>query len=245
MRTHTAAVLLALVPAACTPAQEQACLVWPHDAQPVALDDSVQLRVWTVVVSDCDATRPRPAVWHAVNPAVATVSAGGVARGVTPGVFRAVAVAGADTLRAEGFVLPRGWRARLTPESATVRVGDTVAFHMLAVDSAGGALPPVPFSLYTPEFLAIGREAAAGVSPGHCGVGSVPGRAPRSDYDHRSDWRDAGRGPPDDLAARWRRVAQRAGRPNVALHLTSALGEGSAAVRPIIGVPPRAPDARE
>jgi hypothetical protein len=97
---------------------------------------------------------------------VATVSAGGVARGVTPGVFRAVAVAGADTLRAEGFVLPRGWRARLTPESATVRVGDTVAFHMLAVDSAGGALPPVPFSLYTPEFLAIGREAAAGVSPG-------------------------------------------------------------------------------
>jgi hypothetical protein len=169
-RAVTAAILALATTAACAAGADRACLVWPDDARPLAVGDSISLRVGTLVGSDCDAARPRPAVWRALDPAVATVSPGGAARGIAPGLFRAVAVAGVDTLAAEGYVLPRGWRARLSPESATVRVGDTVAFRVTAVDSAGRALPPVPFSLYTPEFLATERAVATG-APG-------PARAP-------------------------------------------------------------------
>ncbi len=156
------AALLAVAAAACAPAEERACLASPHGAWPLAPGDSVRLRVGTLVGSDCDPARPRAAVWRALDSAVATVSPGGAARGRAPGVFRAVAVAGADTVRAEGYVLPRGWRARLTPAEVTVRVGDTVAFRMAATDGAGRALPPVPFSLYTPEFLDAEREILSG-----------------------------------------------------------------------------------
>ena len=54
---------------------------------------------------------------------------------------------------------------RIIPDSVRANIGDSVAFTVRAFTSGGQTLPIVPFSLYTPEFLAIDEEIAKGAEP--------------------------------------------------------------------------------
>jgi hypothetical protein len=130
-----------------------ACVYWPGDAQPLLVGDSMRLTTGTLYNdSDCNPPPPPSVSWGSEQPAVVSVDSTGLVHARTPGRFTVVGITGDDTVRAEGFVLPPGWTARLTPDSATVRVGDSVSFMMIALDSVGGQLPIVPYWLYTPEW---------------------------------------------------------------------------------------------
>lgn len=145
------------------PPSEKACVHWPSDAQPLLVGDTMRLTAGTLYLdSNCDAPPPQPVSWASEQPAVASVDPGGLVRGLTPGRFAAVGISGADTLHAKGFVLPPGWTARLTPDSITARVGDSVTFMITALDSLGSQLPSVPYWLYTPEWQSLGSSDTAG-----------------------------------------------------------------------------------
>lgn len=130
---------------------------WPHDAAaPLPLGDSLRLVVGHLsdVQHECVAPAPGAVRWVITDTAVAAVAPDGwlVGRGAGAFAVRALAasvvrgVAHVDTLTLEGFVLPRDYRARVVPESATAVVGDTVVFEVRAED-AHGTLPPVPYQL--------------------------------------------------------------------------------------------------
>jgi hypothetical protein len=145
------------------PRSEVACVQWPSDAQPLLVGDTTRLTSGTLHNgSDCDPRSPQRVSWVSEQPAVASVDSAGLVRGLAPGRFTAVGVSGDDTLRANGFVLPPGWTARLIPDSVTVQVGDSVGFMIAALDSLGGQLPSVPYWLYTPEWQNIGSSDTAG-----------------------------------------------------------------------------------
>lgn len=148
----------ALLAAGCAPASAddagRPCLV-PHAAIcPLLVGDTARLTIGTFAESPfgpghCDGRRPTAATWASADTAVARVTPDGLAR------RRAGPVRGD---RRGGRRAPAGPRVR---PAGGVGVADS---------PAGGdgprrrhrALPPVPFSLYTPEFLARVRAVAAG-----------------------------------------------------------------------------------
>jgi len=123
--------------------------------QPLLVGDTfrVAIRSLDQTSSDCYGKPLIGFSWTTSDASVADVSADGVVQAKRPGVFTAVARRQNDTLRTDGFVLPPDWRARIEPESATVRVGDSLRMAMRPIDASGAALPKVPFSIFTPEFF--------------------------------------------------------------------------------------------
>lgn len=155
MARITALLLAALV--GCAPHEgagsRRACFGWPGEAQPLLVGDTMRLSAGTLHNdSDCIPPPPQRVGWSSAHPAVASVDSEGLVRGLSPGRFTAVGVAGSDTLLAEGFVLPHGWTARVIPDSVTARVGDSVSVVVVAFDSLGRQLPTVPYWIFTPEW---------------------------------------------------------------------------------------------
>ena len=102
--------------------------------------------------SDCIPRRDSTFKWTTNDPTIVRVTPDGQVNGLSPGIFWITAVRGPKVLEERGFVLPRGWTLRILPAQATVRVGDSVTFRVVAYDAGGRELPTVPFSIYTPEF---------------------------------------------------------------------------------------------
>jgi hypothetical protein len=148
------------------PRSEMACVNWLAGAQPLLVGDTTRLSAGTLDEShsNCDPPPPQRVSWTSEQPAVASVDAEGLVRGLTPGRVTVLGVSGDDTVRSDGYVLPPGWTARVVPDSATVRVGDSVSFMVVAMDSLGGELPIVPYWLYTPEWRSRGAGDTAGQS---------------------------------------------------------------------------------
>lgn len=139
------------------------CVYSASDLRPLLVGDSALLVTGTLYDhSDCKTPPPSRVSWTSDDPAVASVDSAGWVRALAPGQFTVVGITEADTVQAEGFVLPRGWTVQLTPDSATVRVGDSVSVMMVARDSVGGPLPIVPYWLYTPEWRSQGAKDTTG-----------------------------------------------------------------------------------
>lgn len=49
--------------------------------------------------------------------------------------------------------MPPDWKADIDPDSATLRVGETVSIVVRSFDKAGALLPTVPYHLFTPQFF--------------------------------------------------------------------------------------------
>ena len=129
------------------------CVRWSAAYRPLLVGDTARLEVGRVRGSDCaPAHLPVRATWRTTDTGVVRISPDGLLTGVAPGRFEVHAPEDTALLRTDGFVLPSGWRAQITPDSAVVSVGDSVTFEMRAFDASGRLLPPVPYSLYTPEF---------------------------------------------------------------------------------------------
>lgn len=148
------------------PRSEMACVRWSASTLPLLVGDTTRLIAGTLddSHSSCDPPPPASVSWASEHPTVASVDSDGLLRGLAPGRVTVVAVAGDDTVRSDGYVLPPGWTARVVPDSVTVRVGDSVSFMVVAMDSLGGELPIVPYWLYTPEWRSRGAGDTAGQS---------------------------------------------------------------------------------
>jgi hypothetical protein len=146
----TASLVVAALSGACD--RSAPCIPWPADVRPLAVGDTARFQTGRIVSSDCEGGADAAFIWSSLDSTIAVVAPNGLVHGVAPGMFRVRALRGEDTLRSEGFVLPRGWRPRIEPESAAVYVGDSVSFRVVAYDSSGKSLPIVPFWLITEEF---------------------------------------------------------------------------------------------
>ena len=135
-----------------TPDDGKVCIVWTEAIRPLTLGDTTRVRAGRIDVSDCIPDESVQVVWSTPDPRRVRVTADGLVRGQAPGMFDLTATTGSGTLRESGFVLPAGWDLRIDPDSAVVRVGDSVSYRVVALDAEGQELPAVPFSLYTPEF---------------------------------------------------------------------------------------------
>ncbi len=141
------------------PMDGQPCLSWTEGAHPLLVGDTARILGGQMRGSDCIPDPDVRFLWSTADSAVVQLAPDGLIRGLAPGVFRLTATRDTAVLPSSGFVLPAGWTARISPDSATVQVGDTVSFLVAVFDSAGNRLPPVPFSLYTPEFERPGSGA--------------------------------------------------------------------------------------
>lgn len=130
----------------------QPCVVWTEQIRPLTVGDTARVVLGQLQVTDCVPGETNPFQWSTSDSAVVEIAGDGLLRGRAPGVFQVTASRDTVVLHESGFVLPRGWTHRILPESATVNVGDTISFRVVAYDTAGRELPPVPFSLLTPEF---------------------------------------------------------------------------------------------
>jgi hypothetical protein len=130
------------------------CLASPERIRPVLVGDTLRLAIRTLGRgSDCSGNAPADVAWQTADASIVEVTPDGLVRGLSPGMFSAVARGERDTLRATGFVLPPEWQTRIAPDSAMLRVGDSLRMVVRAFDKAGTALPKVPFSVFTPEFF--------------------------------------------------------------------------------------------
>jgi hypothetical protein len=139
------------------------CIAETQAIAPLVVGTTALLKVNSRDVSDSGCPEPwgmgdRAWVWAAQNPDVATVSPDGMSRGIAPGEFEAIARRDGDRtteqrLKIRGVVYPQDWKAKITPEQLTVRVGDRVKFELVGYDANGQKLPPVHVSLRTSEAI--------------------------------------------------------------------------------------------
>lgn len=136
------------------PIPTRPCLEAGERIRPLLSGDSVRLVIRSLENgSDCAGKPPTGFVWETADAKNIELLPDGLVRGRTPGRFTAVARHGNDSVRADGFVLPQEWRARIEPDSVTLRVGDTLRMVMRAVDQNNVQQPDVPYSIFTPEFF--------------------------------------------------------------------------------------------
>ena len=128
------------------------CMLETERLAPLTVGDSVHIVMGMQQTTECLSRQAKGFAWSSDEPAV-DVTNDGVVRGLSVGAFTLVAKRGAETLTAHGFVLPQGWTARIQPDSIRMRVGDSVAVGVAALDSTGAPIPRVPFSLFAPEFF--------------------------------------------------------------------------------------------
>ena len=131
---------------------EGPCVVWTDEIRPLTVGDTTRVQSGSIDVSDCIPEKGSRFNWSTTDPEVVSITEDGVVRGRAPGTFRLSASNDDAVVHESGFVLPVGWAARITPDSAVVQVGDSVTYRVVALDAEGRELPPMPFSLYTPEF---------------------------------------------------------------------------------------------
>jgi hypothetical protein len=145
-----------------TTSDGQPCIHAAQAVEPLFVGDSTRLTIGQFEQgSTCGRRTPRGFRWASSNDAIAEVSPDGWVRGKTPGAFVAVATRRSDSLSTSGFVLPAEWKIDIEPDSATLRVGDSVAVLVRAYDKTGTPLPIVPYHLFTPEFF----EGSSGKKP--------------------------------------------------------------------------------
>lgn len=139
----------------------QLCILSEGVANPLLVGGTMQFKIGKMVESDCLPSDVRADIWDSPQSGVVRVRPDGLVQGIAPGEFHVTAGVGSATLESTGFVLPPGWTPRIDPSSATIRVGETVSFRVVANDAKGRPLPPVWFSVYTAEFFNVG----SGVHP--------------------------------------------------------------------------------
>ena len=139
----------------------QPCIHSAQAVEPLFVGDSTRLTIGQIEGSTCGRKTPRGFRWTSSNDAIADVRPDGWVRGKTPGAFVAVAKRRSDSLSMSGFVMPAEWKIDIEPDSATLRVGDSVTVLVRAHDKTGTPLPIVPYHLFTPEFF----EATSGKKP--------------------------------------------------------------------------------
>jgi hypothetical protein len=123
---------------------------------PLLVGQTMPLRLGWPDESDpdtCISDNVSDVVWSSEDTAIVSLLPDGRVRGIAPGMFRVRARHGQRNLDGTGFVMPEEWSVQITPESATIAAGETVAFDVRAHDSSGRLLPRVPFDLYTAEPL--------------------------------------------------------------------------------------------
>ena len=145
-----------------TTSDGQPCIHSAQAVEPLFVGDSTRLTIGQIEQgSTCGRRTPRGFRWTSSNDAIAQVTPDGWVRGRTPGAFVAIAKRRSDSLSTSGFVMPAEWRIDIEPDSATLRVGDSVSVLVRAYDKTGTPLPIVPYHLFTPEFF----EATSGKRP--------------------------------------------------------------------------------
>ena len=131
----------------------KACIREAERLRPLQIGDTTQLTIGALDFNNCATGSARSAAWSSSDPAILEITKDGLARGKAAGVFTVRAVSDTTTLTESGFVLPPEWQARIAPDTATLRVGDSVTMVIRAFDKGGAALPNVPYSLFAPEFF--------------------------------------------------------------------------------------------
>jgi hypothetical protein len=132
--------------------KREPCVVWNPDIRPLLVGQSTHMGLGHMKESDCIPRRDSTFKWTTSDPSIVRVTPDGQINGLSPGIFQVRAMRGPKVLEERGFVLPIGWTLRILPARATVRVGDSVTFRVVAYDASGRELPTVPYSIYTPEF---------------------------------------------------------------------------------------------
>jgi hypothetical protein len=124
-------------------------------ALPIGASTTVVVGRGQALGSDCldDAAAVQSWTWTSADSTIAIVTPTGVVTGVKPGTFSLKATKGEQTLTTEGFIMPPDWTVEFEPQAATVKVGEAVKLKVVAYDAKHQKLPPVPFSVYTPEFF--------------------------------------------------------------------------------------------
>jgi Bacterial Ig-like domain (group 2) len=122
---------------------------------PIGASMTMEIGSGQLAGSDClkDPEAGKSWTWTSSDRTIATVSPLGVVTGVKPGTFSLKATKGDQTLEAKGFIMPQKWTVEFEPPAATVKVGESVTLKVVAYDENHQKLPPVPFSVYTPEFF--------------------------------------------------------------------------------------------
>lgn len=132
---------------------EQLCMLSDGVANPLLVGETMQFKIGKMVESNCLPSEMRADMWDSPQSGVVHVRPDGLVQGIAPGEFHVTARVGSTTLESNGFVLPPGWTPRIDPPDATIRVGETVSFRVVANDAEGRLLPSVWFSVYTAEFF--------------------------------------------------------------------------------------------
>lgn len=134
------------------PAVGLPCLHGAEVLKPLLIGDSTQMTIGTKRGgSDCTSKAAPGFVWASSDTMIASVTPGGFVRAHSAGLFRLSAERAGAAFFADGFVLPPEWRVRITPDSARLRVGDSVKVVVRAVTKSGEPLPAVSFELHAPE----------------------------------------------------------------------------------------------
>lgn len=158
-----AVIVLAFATSSCEHRSErrsgQLCILSDGVLNPLLVGQTVQLKIGKMAGSNCLPSDVWADVWDSPQSGVVRVRSDGLVQGVAPGEFRVIARVGPTGLESAGFVLPPGWAPRIDPQDATIRVGETVSYRVVADDADGRPLPPVWFSVYTAEFYDVGSGA--------------------------------------------------------------------------------------
>ena len=123
---------------------------------------------------------PQPVVWSSADPNIATVDQDGLVQSISLGLVRIRATAG--NLRDDYLLQVVPQAIRLTPDSATIHVGETLRFTAVATNVRDEPLPGIQFSwrtLYT-ELPSPGDRSATIDSAGQLtakGAGRITVRA--------------------------------------------------------------------
>jgi Bacterial Ig-like domain (group 2) len=133
------------------------CLAYQfEDVNPLTVGKATQLSIGESNDSDCIppwfSRLNKFWVWSSKNPEIVNVSPDGTVTGIAPGKFTVLAKKDQKTFFMSGTVYPPDWQLQIQPEMATVRVGDRITFSMIASDSKGKLLPPLPFGFRTPDY---------------------------------------------------------------------------------------------
>jgi hypothetical protein len=127
------------------------CLRGVEALQPLLIGDTARMSMGTSRNGDCTSKTAPGFVWSSSDTTIASITPDGFVRGHATGLFRLTAERASGAFFADGFVLPADWRVRIIPDSARLRVGDSVKVAVRAFTKTGEPLPVLPFELHSPE----------------------------------------------------------------------------------------------
>jgi hypothetical protein len=128
------------------------CLRNVEVLQPLLIGDTTRMGIGTKRRDgDCTSKTATGFVWSSSDTTIASVTPDGLVRAHAPGLFRLTAEHASAAFFADGFVVPPEWRVQISPDSARLRVGDSVRVVVRAFTKSGEPLPVLPFELHAPE----------------------------------------------------------------------------------------------